>query len=50
MHSLAWVNLGDKREALEAIAKCTPGQRIDLTTPPDLIIADIKSQPDIQWP
>jgi hypothetical protein len=43
-------NQKDKQEALEAIAKWTPCQVVDLTTPPDHIIVDIKPKPDIQWP
>jgi hypothetical protein len=50
MHSLAWEDPKDEKEAIEAIAKSAPGQMIDLPTPPDHIIVDIKPQPDIQWP
>ncbi len=50
MHSLAWDDPKDEEEALKAIAKCAPGQVIDLPTPPDHIIVDIKPQPNIQWP
>jgi len=52
MHSLAWDNPEDKKEAFKAITKSEPGQIIDLPTPPDhiLIIVDIKPQPNIQWP
>jgi len=50
MHSLAWDNPEDKKEAFKAITKGDPGQIIDLPTPPDHIIVDIKPQPNIQWP
>jgi hypothetical protein len=41
-HLLAWDNPGDKQNAHEAIRTSTPGQVIDLPTPPDHIIVDIK--------
>ena len=50
MHSLAWDNSKDEKQASKAIAKGAPGQVIDLPTPPDHIIVDIKPQPDMQWP
>jgi len=50
MHSLAWDNPEDKKEAFKAITKGEPGQIIDLPTPPDHIIVDIKPQPNILWP
>jgi hypothetical protein len=50
MHSLAWDNPEDKKEAFKAITKGEPGQIIDLPTPPDHIIVDIKPQPNIHWP
>ena len=50
MHSLAWDNPDDERTALETIAKSTPGKVVDLPTPPDHIIVDIKTQPGTQWP
>ena len=50
MHSLAWDNPEDEKEACKAIAKGEPGQVIDLPTPPDHIIVDIKPKQNIQWP
>jgi len=50
MHSLAWDNPEDEKEAFKAITKGEPGQIIDLPTPPDHIIVDIKPQPNIQRP
>jgi hypothetical protein len=44
MHSLAWDNSDDERTALQTIAKSTPGKVVDLPTPPDHIIVDIKPQ------
>jgi hypothetical protein len=32
------------------IAKSNPGKVVDLPTPPDHIIVDIKPQPGTQWP
>ncbi len=34
----------------QAIIKSTPGQVIDLPTPPDHIIIDVKPQAGTQWP
>ncbi len=42
MYSLAWDDPEDKNKASKAIAKGEPGQIIDLPTPPDHIIVDIK--------
>ncbi len=50
MHSLAWDNSKDEKQASKAIAKGAPGQVIDLPTPPDHIFVDIKPRPNIQWP
>ena len=50
MHSLAWDNPDDEKDACIAIAKGEPGQVIDLPTPPDHIIVDIKPKQNIQWP
>jgi hypothetical protein len=50
MHSLAWDDPEEKHLAFQAIAKSTPGQVIDLPTPPDHIIIDVKSQAGTQWP
>jgi hypothetical protein len=50
MHSLAWDNPEDEKEASKAIAKGEPGQVIDLPTLPDHIIVDIKPKQSIQWP
>jgi hypothetical protein len=50
MHSLAWDYPEDEKEASKAFAKSEPGQVIDLPTPPDHIIVDIKPKQNIQWP
>jgi len=50
MHSLAWGNPEDEKEASKAIAKGKPSQVIDLPTPPDHIIVDIKPRHNIRWP
>ncbi len=50
MHSLAWDDPEEEGVAFQAIAKSTPGQVIDLPTPPDHIIIDVKSQAGAQWP
>ena len=50
MHSLAWDNPEDEKEASKTIAKGEPGHVIDLPAPPDHIIVDIKPRPNIQWP
>ncbi len=50
MHSLAWDDPEDEKEASRAIAKGEPGQVIDLSTPLDHIIVDIKPRHNIQWP
>jgi hypothetical protein len=42
MHSLAWDDPEEECMAFQAIAKSTPGQVIDLPTPPDHIIIDVK--------
>jgi hypothetical protein len=47
MHSLAWDDPEDKQNAQKAIAISTPSQVIDLPTPPDHIIVDIKPQKGI---
>jgi hypothetical protein len=44
MHSLAWDDPEEEHMAFQAIAKSTPGRVIDLPTPPDPIIVDIKPQ------
>ncbi len=49
MHSLAWDNPEDEKEASKTIANGKPGQVIDLPTPPDHIILDIKPKQNIQW-
>jgi hypothetical protein len=48
MHLLAWDDPEEERVAFQAIAKSTPGQVIDLPTPPDHIIADVKPQAGTQ--
>jgi hypothetical protein len=50
MHSLAWDDPEDECVAFQAITKSTPGQVIDLPTPPDHIIVDVKPQAGMQWP
>ena len=40
----------EEQNAQKAIAKSTPGQVIDLPTPPNHIIVDIKPQTGIKWP
>jgi hypothetical protein len=50
MHSLAQDDPEEERVAFQAIAKSTPGQMIDLPTPPDCIIIDVKPQAGMQWP
>jgi hypothetical protein len=50
MHSLAWDDPEEECMAIQAIAKCTPGQVINLPTPPDHIIIDVKPQAGMQWP
>jgi hypothetical protein len=50
MHSLAWDDPEEEHMAFQAIAKSTPGQVIDLSTPPDHIIVDVKPQAGTQWP
>ncbi len=47
MHSLAWDDPEDEKGAPKTIAKGEPGQVIDLPTPPDHIIVDIKPRPNI---
>jgi hypothetical protein len=50
MHSLAWDDSEDKKDAHYAIRKSTPDQLIDLPKPPDHIIFDIKPIKGIKWP
>ncbi len=50
MHSLAWDDPGDKKDALSAIKTSTPGQVIALPKPPDHIIVDIKPIRGFKWP
>jgi hypothetical protein len=50
MHSLAWDDPGDEKNAHNAIKTSTPGQVIDLPKPPDHIIVDIKPIKGIKWP
>jgi hypothetical protein len=49
MHSLAWDDQEDKKDAHSAIRTSTPGQVIDLPKPPDHIIIDIKLVKVIKW-
>ncbi len=50
MHSLAWDDSGDKKDAHNAIKSSTPGQVIDLLKPRDHIIVYIKPIQGIKWP
>ncbi len=50
MHSLAWDDPEDKKDAQNAIRASTPGQVIDLPKPPDHIIVDISPIKEIKWP
>ncbi len=50
MHLLAWEDPEDKQNAHKAIRTSTLGQVIDLPTPPDHIIVDIKPIKGIKWP
>jgi hypothetical protein len=52
MHSLAWDDPEpeEERVAFQAIEKSATGQVIDLPTPPDHIIIDVKPQAGTQWP
>jgi hypothetical protein len=49
-NALAWDDPEEERVAFKEIAKSTPGQVIDLPTPPDHIIIDVKSQAGTQGP
>jgi hypothetical protein len=50
MHSLAWDDPGDEKDAHNTIKTSTPGQVIDLPKPSDHIIVDIKPIQGIKWP
>ena len=50
IHSLAWDDPEDKKDAHSAVRTSTPGQVIDLPKPPDHIIVDIKPVKGIKWP
>jgi hypothetical protein len=50
MHSLAWDDPEDKKNAHNTIKTSIPGQVIDLPRPPDHIIVDIKPIQGIKWP
>ncbi len=50
MHSLAWDDPEDKKDAHNTIRTSTPGQVIDLPKPPNHIIVDIKLKKGIKWP
>ncbi len=50
MHSLAWDDPEDKKDAHNTIRTSTPDQVIDLPKPPDHIIVDIKPIKRIKWP
>jgi hypothetical protein len=44
MHSLAWDNPEDEKDACKAIAKGEPGQIIDLPTPPDHMLTSSQNK------
>ncbi len=50
MHSLAWDDPEDKKNAHNVIRASTPSQVIDLPKPPDHIILDINPIKGIKWP
>jgi hypothetical protein len=50
MHSLAWDDPEEECVAFQAIAKSTTGQVMNIPTPPDHIIIDVKPQAGMQWP
>jgi hypothetical protein len=50
MHSLAWDDPEDKKDAHNAIRTSTADQVIDLPKLPDHIIIDIKPKKGIKWP
>ncbi len=50
MHSLAWDDPEDKKDAQNTIKTSTPGQVIDLPKPPDHIMVNIKPIQGIKWP
>jgi hypothetical protein len=50
MHSLAWDDPEDEKDAHNAIRASTPGQVIDLPKPPDHIIVAINPIKGIKWP
>jgi hypothetical protein len=47
---MAWDDPEEECVAFQTIAKSTPGQVIDIPTPPDHIIIDVKPQAGMQWP
>ncbi len=49
MHSLAWDDQEDQKDAQNSIKTSTPDQVIDLPKPPDHIIVDIKPIQGIKW-
>ncbi len=50
MHSLAWDDPEDEKDAHNGIRASTPGQVIDIPKPPDHIIVDINPIKGIKWP
>ncbi len=50
IHSLAWDDPEDEKDAHNAIRASTPGQVIALPKPPDHIIVDINPIKGIKWP
>jgi hypothetical protein len=49
-HLLAWDDPQEEQNSQKATVTSTPGQMIDVPTPPDQIIIDIKPQTRIKWP
>ncbi len=50
MHSVAWDDPEDEKDAHNAIRASTLGQVIDLPKPPDHIVVDINPIKGIKWP
>ena len=50
MHSLAWDDPEDEKDAHNTIKASTPDQVIDLPKPSDHIIVDINPKRGIKWP
>jgi hypothetical protein len=52
MYNASWDDPEEERAALQSIAKSVPGQAIDLSTPPNHVLVDVKSKQEagMQWP